>query len=114
MTKLRKGEVLLLVGTANGRLILHSIVPDPHDKLKMYVAISAAGVFYTEDGGRSWQPRNRGTRADLPPDRHPGFAQCVHKLLAAADGMLFCRLDHCRTYRSNSSRGCRDSRRLIR
>jgi hypothetical protein len=69
-----------------GGLIRHSIVPDPHDKIKMHVAISAAGVFYTEDGGRSWQPRNRGTRADFLPDKHLDLSQCVHKLLPAADG----------------------------
>jgi len=108
MTKLRKGEVLLLVCTAEGGLILHSIVPDAHDKMKMYVAISTAGVSYTEDGCRSWQPRNRGTRADFLPDRHPGFGQCVHKLLAAADGKRFRRLDHCGMCRSNSPRGDRE------
>jgi hypothetical protein len=63
--------------------------------MKMHVAISAAGVFYTEDGSRSWQPRNRGTRADFLPDRHPGFVQCVHKLFPEADGKRFCQLDHC-------------------
>ena len=108
MTKLRKGEVLLLASTVKGGLILHSIVPDAHDKMKMYVAISAAGVSYTGDGCRSWQPRNRGTRADFLPDRHPGFGQCVHKLLAAADGKRFRRLDHCGVCRSNSPRGDRE------
>ena len=82
--------------------------------MKMGVAICAAGVFYTKDGRRSWQPRNRGTRADFLPDRHPGFGQCVQKLLSAADGTLLCRLEHSDTCWRNSSRGCRDSRRLIR
>ena len=108
MTKLRKGDVLLLVCTAKGGLILQSIVPDAHDKMKMHVAIYASEVFYTEDGCRSWQPRNRGTRADFLPDRHPGFGQCVHKLLAAADGKRFRRLDHCGMCRSNSPRGDRE------
>ena len=53
--------------------------------MKMGVAICAAGVFYTEDGGRSWQPRNRGTRADFLPDRHPEIRQCVHELPPVAD-----------------------------
>jgi hypothetical protein len=86
-----------------GGLILHSIVPDVHDKMKMHVAISAAGVFYTEDGGRSWQPRNRGTRADFLPDKHPDLGQCVHKLLPAADGKRLYQQNQCGVYRSDSS-----------
>jgi hypothetical protein len=86
-----------------GGLILHSIVPDPHNKMKMHVAISAAGVFYTEDGGRSGQPRNRGTRADFLPEQHPDLGQCVHKLLPAADGKRLFQQSHCGAYCSDSS-----------
>jgi hypothetical protein len=116
VNELREENVALLAADAQrARTILHSIVPGQCDKMKMHVAISAAGVFYTEDGRRSWQPRNRGTRADFLPDRHPGFGQCVHKLLPAADGKSFCRLEHCGTYRSNSSRDGREIfPRLIR
>ena len=66
-----------------GGMILHSIVPDAHDARKMHIAISAAGVFYTEDGGATWQSRNRGTRADFLPVKYPDLGQCVHKLLSA-------------------------------
>ncbi len=115
MSEWRGGNVVLLAAVARRqRAVGRAIVPDPHDKMKMHLAISAAGVCYTEDGGRSWQPRNRGTRADFLPDRHPGFSQCVHELLPAADGKRFCRLNHCGTYRSDSSHGRRHLRRLIR
>ena len=42
-----------------GGLIIHSIVLDPEDTNRMWVAISAAGVFRTDDGGKSWHPMNR-------------------------------------------------------
>ncbi len=86
-----------------GGLILHSIVPDPVDTKKLWVAISTAGAFCTEDGGATWQPRNRGTRADyLPEDqRYPEFGQCVHSLvLAPGDGELLYQQNHCGMYRS--------------
>ena len=68
-----------------GGLILHSLVPHPADEDRLWVAISAAGVFHTEDGGASWEPRNRGTRADFLPEgeRYPEYGQCVHCLVAA-------------------------------
>ena len=41
-----------------GGMCLHSFQVDPHDPLKMYAAISAAGAFRTDDGGGSWKPIN--------------------------------------------------------
>jgi hypothetical protein len=118
MSKRREGEVVPAIGTAKGgwtvRESVSEIVPDAHDKMKMDVAICTAGVFYTEDGGRSWQPRNRGTRADFLPDRHPEIRQCVHKLLPAADGKRLYQQNHCDVHQSDSSRGWRDSARMIR
>ena len=86
-----------------GGMILHSIAPDPRDAKKMHVGISAAGVFYTEDGGATWQPRNRGTRADFLPVKLPDLGQCVHKLVLAADGKRLYQQNHCGIYRSDSS-----------
>lgn len=56
-------------------LILHTIVPHPGDTRKLWVGISSAGVFHTGDGGATWEPRNRGTRADFNPEdqRYPEF-----------------------------------------
>ncbi len=87
-----------------GGLILHSLVPHPVDKDQIWVGISAAGVFHTADGGRTWQPRNRGTRADFLPDdqRYPEYGQCVHCLVIAPQmpERLY-QQNHCGMYRSH-------------
>jgi hypothetical protein len=67
-----------------GGLCLHTIVPDRADPERMWVAVSAAGVYRTDDGGASWQARNHGVRADFLPDPDPEFGQCVHKVAQAA------------------------------
>jgi len=85
-------------------LILHSIVADPSDAGRMWVGISAAGVFYTEDGGTNWAPRNSGTRCDFLPDgeRYPEFGQCVHSLaMAAGRPDRLYQQNHCGMYRSD-------------
>jgi hypothetical protein len=85
-------------------LILHSLVPHPEDEDKIWVGISSAGVFHTADGGESWEPRNRGTRADYMPDdqRYPEFGQCVHCLVMApgSPDRLY-QQNHCGMYRSD-------------
>jgi len=87
-----------------GGLILHSMVLDPEDKQQMWVAISAAGVFHSGDGGQSFEPRNSGTRADFFPEgqRYPEFGQCVHCLVAAPGAPLrLYQQNHCGMYRSD-------------
>jgi serine/threonine protein kinase len=64
----------------NGGLALHTIVLDPAEKQRMYVAISSGGVYRTEDGGSTWTAQNRGIRAMFMPDKYPEFGQCVHKI----------------------------------
>lgn len=64
-----------------GGLCLHTIVLDAAEPRRMGVAISTAGFYRTDDGGRSWQPRNQGVRAQFLPDRYPEFGQCVHKVV---------------------------------
>lgn len=87
-----------------GGLILHSLVLHPSDPRQIWVAISAAGVFHTADGGASWEPRNRGTRADFLPEgqNYPDYGQCVHNLvMAAGNTELLYQQNHCGMYRSN-------------
>ena len=66
-----------------GGLCLHTILPDPTNPERLFVAISTGGVYRTDDGGKNWQPRNKGIRAKfLPPDQqYPEWGQCVHKVV---------------------------------
>jgi photosystem II stability/assembly factor-like uncharacterized protein len=84
-----------------GGLILHSIVPHPTDADRTWIGISAVGVFETRDKGASWEPRNKGVRADFNPDPHPVTGQCVHKLApAAGEPETLYQQNHCGVYRS--------------
>ena len=60
-------------------------------------------VFASEDGGESWQTRNRGTRADYMPEgqTYPEFGQCVHCLVRAPGGGRLYQQNHCGMYRSD-------------
>jgi hypothetical protein len=64
----------------NGGLALHTILQDPVDPQRMYVAISAGGVYRTDDGGQTWKACNRGIRVVYQPEKFPEFGQCVHKV----------------------------------
>jgi photosystem II stability/assembly factor-like uncharacterized protein len=64
-----------------GGMSCHSIQLDPDDAKRMYVSITAAGTFRTDDGGETWLPRNVNVAADYLPVRYPDVGQCVHKLL---------------------------------
>jgi hypothetical protein len=66
-----------------GGLCLHTILLDPADPKRIRIAVSAAGMYATEDGGASWRPSNQGVRADFLPDKYPEFGQCVHKVVQA-------------------------------
>jgi photosystem II stability/assembly factor-like uncharacterized protein len=85
-----------------GGMCTHSIQLDPESDT-MYVGISAAGVFRSEDGGETWTPANKGTAADfMPDDKFPEVGQCVHKLLLhpGQPGRLW-QQNHCGVYRSD-------------
>jgi hypothetical protein len=63
-----------------GGMCLHTIVQDPRDPQRLHVAISAAGVFRTDDGGKTWQPRNHGLASEGIPDPDAEVGHCVHRL----------------------------------
>jgi len=68
-----------------GGLCLHTILLHPTDSGRMHAGISAGGVYRTDDGGRTWQARNRGIRVTFMPERFPEFGQCVHKIVRHPD-----------------------------
>lgn len=88
----------------NGGLALHTIVLDPADKQRIYVAVSAGGVYRTNDAGRTWTAQNRGIRVTFMPSKYPEFGQCVHKIVLhpARPERLFLQ-NHWGLYRSDDS-----------
>jgi hypothetical protein len=63
-----------------GGMCLHTILPDPDNPARLYVAISAAGAFRSDDAGTSWRPINRGLRSGYIPDPEAEVGHCVHRL----------------------------------
>jgi photosystem II stability/assembly factor-like uncharacterized protein len=63
-----------------GGMCLHTIVQHPTDADRLYVAISAAGAFRTDDGGKTWLPINKGLRSGEIPDDDAEVGHCVHRI----------------------------------
>lgn len=90
-------------------LVLHTLVPDPGSPEKLWAGISAAGVFATEDGGATWDRRNRLSNAeDCGHHHHPAAPRdgqtghCVHNMMRApGDGDLLYQQNHHGVWRSS-------------
>jgi hypothetical protein len=63
-----------------GGLCLHTILLDPSQPERMYVAISAAGAFRSDDAGATWRPVNRGLKSEGIPDPNAEVGHCVHRI----------------------------------
>jgi len=64
-----------------GGMGLHTILLDPSDANRIYIAISAAGAFRTDDGGKTWRPINRGLKSEYElPDPDAEVGHCVHRI----------------------------------
>ena len=63
-----------------GGLCLHTILIDPTNPKRIFIAISAAGSFRTDDGGKTWKPINHGLRSSYIPDPDAEVGHCVHRL----------------------------------
>src|SRR3984893_4437148 len=74
-----------------GGMCLHTILLDPKDRQRMFVAISAAGAFRTDDGGKTWKPINHGLHSQYIPDPDAEVGHCVHHIAMhnARPGVLF-------------------------
>ena len=74
-----------------GGLCLHTIILDPKDPNRIFIAISAAGAFRTDDGGKTWKPINRGLYSQYIPDPRAEVGHCVHHVAMnpSRPGILF-------------------------
>jgi hypothetical protein len=63
-----------------GGLCLHTIVIDPTNHDRIYTAISAAGAFRSDDGGKTWKPINKGLHSEYIPDPTAEVGHCVHRI----------------------------------
>ena len=74
-----------------GGMCLHTIILDPSNPQRIFIAISAAGAFRTDDGGESWKPINQGLRSKYIPDPTAEIGHCVHHVAMhpSRPGVLF-------------------------
>ena len=74
-----------------GGMCLHTIILDPSNPQRMWIAISAAGAFRTDDGGKTWKPINKGLRSQYIPDQDAEIGHCVHHVAMhpSRPGVLF-------------------------
>ena len=63
-----------------GGMCLHTIVLDPGNPNRIFIAISAAGAFRTDDGGKTWKPINQGLKSQYIPDPKAEVGHCVHRI----------------------------------
>ena len=74
-----------------GGMCLHTILIDPTNQDRIFVAISAAGAFRTDDGGKTWAPINKGLHSQFMPDPNAEVGHCVHRIAmhSSRPGVLF-------------------------
>ncbi len=68
-----------------GGMAVHTVLVDPSRPESMHVAISAAGVFRSDDAGATWRPANRGLRSAGLPDEQAPVGHCVHRITRHRD-----------------------------
>jgi photosystem II stability/assembly factor-like uncharacterized protein len=63
-----------------GGMCLHTVLLDPTNPNRIFIAISAAGAFRTDDAGKTWKPINQGLRSEMIPDPTAEIGHCVHRI----------------------------------
>jgi photosystem II stability/assembly factor-like uncharacterized protein len=63
-----------------GGMCLHTVIVDPTDANRVFVAISAAGAFRSDDAGETWRPINRGLKSNSIPEQEAEVGHCVHRI----------------------------------
>jgi len=87
-----------------GGLALHTILVDPTNPQRMWLGISAAGCYRSDDGGQTWKPYNKNVRADYNPDPAPEYGHCLHKMtLHPSRPQVLFQQNHCGVYRSDNA-----------
>jgi photosystem II stability/assembly factor-like uncharacterized protein len=88
-----------------GGLCLHTVLLDPSEPNRIFVAISSAGVFRTDDAAQTWRPINRGLKSQYIPDPTAEVGHCVHRIAMhrSGQGVLFMQ-KHWDVMRSDNAR----------
>ena len=73
-----------------GGMCTHTVLIDPTDADRMHVAISAAGVFRSDDAGATWRPANHGLHSEGIPDPDAEVGHCVHRIARHPRGPTRC------------------------
>ncbi len=83
---------------------IHSIIIDPDDSNHIFISISCAGTYETADGGKSWEVRNNGLRADFLPDPASSVGQDPHLVVASPQNLdIMWQQNHCGVYQSSDA-----------
>jgi len=74
-----------------GGMCLHTILLDPSHPGRIFIAISAAGAFRSDDAGKTWRPINRGLKSEMLPNPTAEVGHCVHRIAMhrSRPGVLF-------------------------
>lgn len=80
---------------------IDAIFVDPRDSDCLLVSVSCGGVFESTDGGKTWEGRNKGLRADFLPDPHAEYGHDPHMMLVAPTNPdVLWQQNHCGIFRS--------------
>ena len=87
-----------------GGLCCHTVLVDPADKDRLWLGLSAVGVFRTEDGGATWEVKNEGLPIAAESEEYDNVGSCVHRLVLSPDepGVLY-QQNHMGVFRSSDA-----------